>query len=93
MNIHQNAANEAQEVNSSEFSGRRLWAAVLLQALEDWQSGNVRRRHEAETFLFESGADFNRVCAAAGLAPGSLLTKLQCMRKAARPATQLSCAA
>jgi len=93
MNIHQNAANEAKEVNSSEFSGRRLWTAVLLQALQDWQSGNVRRKHEAEQFLFESGADFNRVCTAAGLAPGSVLTKLQCMKKADRPATQLSYAA
>jgi hypothetical protein len=93
MNIHQKAANEAKEVNSSEFSGQRLWTAVLLHALEDWQSGNARRRHEAERFLFESSADFNRVCTAAGLAPGSVLAKLQRMKKVARAATQLPCAA
>ena len=93
MNIHQNAANEAKEVNSSEFSGRRLWTAVLLQALEDWQSGNARRKREAEKFLFEASADFSRVCTAAGLAPGSVLAKLQCMKKASRPAAQLACAA
>jgi hypothetical protein len=93
MNIHQTAANETTEVNSSEFSGQRVWTAVLLQALEDWQFGNSRRKHEAEKFLFESSSDFNRVCTAAGLVPGSVLSKLQCLKKAARPTTQLSFAA
>ena len=93
MNIHQNAANDAKEVNSTECSGRRLWTAVLLQAIEDWQSGNARRKHEAEKFLFESSTDFDRVCTAAGLAPGSVLRKLQRIKKATRTATQFAHAA
>ena len=93
MNIHQRAANEAQDHSSNEISDRRLWTAVLLQALEDWKSTNRRRQTEAETFLFASGPDFDHVCLAAGLAPKSVLAKLQRMKDMARPTAQLPYAA
>ena len=88
MNIYQNAANDAKEHDSHEFSERRLWAAVLLQALEDWNSGNMRQRKEAEKFFFDAPEDFARVCRGAGLAPSSVLTRLRRMKEAApkRPA-------
>ena len=47
VNIYQNLANQE---TSEQFSDRRLWAAVLLQALEDWKSGNRRLNKAAETF-------------------------------------------
>jgi hypothetical protein len=61
---------------------RRLWTAVLLQAVQDWQSVSARARREAETFLFESEADFESVCQHAGIDPGSLQTKLKRLPRA-----------
>jgi hypothetical protein len=45
---------------------RRLWAAVLLQAVEDWRSNNIRANRAAEEFLFKSALDFETVCHGAG---------------------------
>jgi len=50
---------------------RRLWTAVLLNAVEDWRGGTLRVRREAQKFLFEDQSDFEQVCAGAGLDPGS----------------------
>jgi len=57
---------------------------VLLQALEDWKSGNLRLKRAAEEFFFENGSDFARVCSGAGLSPETVLGKLRTM-KAAMP--------
>jgi hypothetical protein len=88
MNIHQEAANNAKENHAEEFSERRLWAAVLLQALEDWNSANARHRAEADRFFFGCPEDFARVCRGAGLAPSGVLERLRRMKAAAprRPA-------
>jgi hypothetical protein len=66
------------EVPVSEgFIGeRRLWTAVIVMAVEDWRTGTLRARREAQRFLLDDGEDFNRVCAAAGLEPTSLRAKL-----------------
>jgi len=95
MNIYQNAANQAQEENDGYFSQRRLWTAVLLQAIKDWTATNMRRQREAEKFLFQSKDDFARVCKRAGLEPGSILRKLQRLNAGVRqvPAFQLQRAA
>jgi hypothetical protein len=85
MNIHQNAANNAVNQGTDEISERRLWTAVLLQALEDWNSSSIRRKREAEKFLFESAADFARVCMGAGLTPASVLSRLRRMQSVVRP--------
>jgi hypothetical protein len=77
MNIYQDLANrETQE----QFSEHRLWSAVLLQAFEDWNSGNRRLSRAAETFFFDSGEDFARTCRGAGLSPESVLGKLKLMK-------------
>ena len=81
MNIYQNAAKQARAEGGDQISERRLWAAVLLQALEDWKSTNMRRKSEAEKFLFQSGPDFAKVCLAAGLMPDSVLVRLERMKK------------
>lgn len=88
MNIHQNAANKAVDQGTDQISERRLWAAVLLQALEDWNSSNMRRKREADKFFFESGADFARVCTGAGLTPASVLGRLRRMQSPLHAAAQ-----
>ncbi|HVB58638.1 MAG TPA: hypothetical protein VNE63_19715 [Candidatus Acidoferrales bacterium] len=55
---------------------RRLWTAVIITAVEDWRRGSLRAHRIAQQFLFENERDFNRVCADAGLDPGSLRGKL-----------------
>ncbi len=80
MNIYENAA-KTQDEGSDQISERRLWTAVLLQALEDWKSSNMRRSAEAEKFFFQSGPDFAKVCLAAGLAPDSVSSRLGRMKK------------
>ncbi len=95
MKIHQNAANHATEESGGQTSDRRVWTAVLLQALEDWQSTNMRRKSEAEKFFFQSNADFSQVCRGAGLQPESVLSRLQRMKiaTAQQPAFRLQNAA
>lgn len=64
------------EVTEECIAERRLWLAVITLAVEDWRSGTLRARREAQTFLFDNKADFERVCAGAGLDPDSLRSKL-----------------
>jgi hypothetical protein len=88
MNIHQEAAKNATEDQAGVLSEKSLWVAVLLQALEDWGSSNSRHREEADRFFFGCPEDFARVCRGAGLAPCSVLTRLQKMKAAAPPRRQ-----
>jgi hypothetical protein len=60
VEMHNNVAQEL-------ISARRLWTAVLLNAVEDWRNGTLRARREAQEFLFENDQDFEMVCTAAGL--------------------------
>jgi hypothetical protein len=83
MNIHQEAAKNATTDDVNEFSERRLWSAVLLQALEDWSSMNSRHRDEAERFFFKNTEDFARVCRGAGLVPSGVRARLEKMKAAA----------
>jgi hypothetical protein len=61
---------------------RRLWLAVLTQAVEDWRSANLRQQRAAQDFLFASQKDFTTVCSSAGINPGSLGPKLLRMKPA-----------
>jgi hypothetical protein len=78
--IYQEAATMAQE----QFTDRGLWTAVLLQAMDDWKSGNRKLQKEAEKFFFDSASDFAMVCRAAGLEAAAVLNRLQKMRKSAQ---------
>lgn len=71
--VHADASNTVTEEMIAE---RRLWTAVLVNAVEDWRTGNLRKRREAEIFLFEDTEDFATVCEGAGLNPESLRTQL-----------------
>lgn len=66
----------ANAVTEELIGENRLWTAVLVKAVEDWRFGTMRRRREAQQFLFENEKDFNTVCANAGLDPVSLRSKL-----------------
>jgi hypothetical protein len=39
-------------VTEELISERRLWTAVLVNAVEDWRGGTLRARREAQEFLF-----------------------------------------
>lgn len=64
------------EVTEDSIAERLLWLAVITLAVEEWRSGALRRRREAQQFLFEDGADFEMVCASAGLDPANLRSNL-----------------
>ncbi|MGH9685106.1 MAG: hypothetical protein ACRD4S_16020 [Candidatus Acidiferrales bacterium] len=53
-----------------------MWLAVVTNAVEEWRSGTLRRRRVAQQFLFEDHEDFYTVCAAAGLDPENLRSRL-----------------
>ena len=56
-------------VTEDSIGEYRLWTAVIIKAIEDWRSGTLRARREAQKFLFEDTRDFFDVCASAGLDP------------------------
>jgi hypothetical protein len=68
---------DAQSTVTEELIGdRRLWTAVLVSAVEDWRNGSLRRRRNAQEFLFDSAVDFQSVCARAGVEPISFRARL-----------------
>jgi hypothetical protein len=67
---------DASATTEESISERRLWTAVLINAVEDWRDGTLRARREAQKFLFESNADFEMVCAGAGLDVGYFQKRL-----------------
>ena len=58
----------------------RLWQAVILSAVEDWVSGRMRTKRDAERYLFEDQVDFPRVCESAGMDVHRLRSRLKKMR-------------
>jgi hypothetical protein len=54
----------------------RLWQAVILSTIREWISGPLRRKREAERYLFGDGTDFAYVCEAAGMNVGYLRGRL-----------------
>jgi hypothetical protein len=72
----QTGTREQEGVTEGSISERRLWTAVIVHAVEDWQKGTLRARREAQRFLFEDTNDFQSVCASAGLDPATLRSRL-----------------
>lgn len=62
----------------------RLWNAVLASTLQEWTSGPLRRRREAEEYLFNDNTDFPLVCQSAGIDVGRLRSKLGKLRGRAK---------
>jgi hypothetical protein len=69
---------ESQDtVTEDLIAERRLWTAVVVSAVEEWRSGSLRARREAQQFLFEGDPDFELVCAGAGLDPNDMRSRLK----------------
>jgi hypothetical protein len=69
---------ESQDtVTEDLIAERRLWTAVVVSAVEEWRSGSLRARREAQQFLFENDPDFELVCAGAGLDPNDMRSRLK----------------
>jgi hypothetical protein len=58
----------------------RLWQAVILSAVQDWVSGGLRTKRQAEVYLFEDQIDFPRVCESAGMDVNRLRAQLGRLR-------------
>jgi hypothetical protein len=61
----------------------RLWQAVLVSTIQDWLSGPLRNKREAEQYLFGDDRDFTMVCQSAGMDAGQLRTRLARLRRQA----------
>ncbi len=70
------AARVEGNVTEDCIAERHLWIAVLTMAVEDWRSGTLRNRRDAQRFLFEDRQDYERVCAAAGVDPNGFRSSL-----------------
>lgn len=67
---------------------KRLWQAVIVGAIQEWMSGPLRRKREAEEFLFKDNRDFPLVCQQAGMDAGRLRAKLARLALPASPLQQ-----
>jgi hypothetical protein len=58
----------------------RVWQAVILQTIEEWLHGPLRRSLQAESYLFTDNVDFPMVCEQAGMDVGRLRSGLNRIR-------------
>lgn len=63
-----------------ETAEQKLWRAVIATTVEEWVSGPLRRKREAEQFLFSDNQDFQTVCFSAGINPENLRGRLEKIR-------------
>jgi hypothetical protein len=68
--------------NEQKLMEVRLWQAVIVTTIQEWISGPLRRKREAEEYLFKDQRDFPMVCQSAGLDVGQLRTKLARLKPA-----------
>ena len=64
-------------------AGTRVWQAVITKTIQEWISGPLRRKREAEEYLFRDEKDFPLVCQSAGLDVGQLRAQLTRLRPVA----------
>jgi hypothetical protein len=58
----------------------RLWQAVIVSTIEEWISGPLRLKRQAEDYLFRDDSDFRAVCQSAGMDVDRLRAKLTRLR-------------
>src|SRR5580700_10850203 len=63
----------------------RLWQAVVLSTIQEWISGPLRYKREAEKYLFQDPKDFPLVCQQAGLDVDRLRAQLTRLRAQVAP--------
>jgi hypothetical protein len=74
--MEETSVQKQVEETADVIGERRLWTAVIVHAVQDWLSGTLRDKREAQKFLFEDSEDFHQVCAGAGLDPSNFRSKL-----------------
>jgi len=74
------ATTMPQKVEVEESAEQKLWRAVIASTVEEWVSGPLRKKREAEQFLFEDNHDYRTVCYSAGINPDSFRRKLERIR-------------
>jgi hypothetical protein len=60
-----------------EVPAQRLWRAVIATTVQEWVSGPLRIKREAENFLFGNSQDYRTVCFSAGINPDHLRVRLE----------------
>lgn len=74
--MEKSSVQHLEEIAPEMIAERRLWTAVIVHAVQEWVSGTLREKREAQRFLFEDKGDFKEVCACAGLDPSSFRSRL-----------------
>ena len=71
---------ENEEVGVDDTAVQRLWRAVIASTVEEWVNGPLRKKREAEQFLFNDNKDYHTVCYSAGINPENLRGRLEKIR-------------
>ena len=66
--------------DSHAIAESRLWQAVIVVTIQDWISGPLRLKRQAEEYIFSEGSDFPTVCQSAGMDANQLRRKLLRLR-------------
>ena len=66
--------------DSRPYAESRLWQAVIVSTIQEWISGPLRLKRQAEEYLFSDSSDFLAVCQSAGMDAGQLRRKLLRLR-------------
>ena len=69
-----------QSAEVEETAEQKLWRAVIASTVEEWVSGPLRQKREAEQFLFSDNQDYQTVCYSAGINPENLRARLEKIR-------------
>jgi hypothetical protein len=74
------SVNMLQSAEVEETAEQKLWRAVIATTVEEWVSGPLRQKREAEQFLFTDNKDYRTVCYSAGINPEHLRIRLERIR-------------
>jgi hypothetical protein len=74
------SVNMLQKAEVEDSAEQKLWRAVIASTVEEWVSGPLRRKREAEQFLFSDNHDYRTVCFSAGINPEDLRGRLEKIR-------------
>jgi hypothetical protein len=74
------SASMLQSTEVQESAEQKLWRAVIACTVEEWVSGPLRQKREAEQFLFSDNQDYRTVCFSAGINPEDLRVRLEKIR-------------
>jgi hypothetical protein len=73
----ENMVRDSQHLGMPE---QKLWRAVIASTVQEWIHGPLRKKREAEQFLFLDVTDYRTVCFSAGIDPSNLRERLQKIR-------------